>query len=358
MPAQLAPTAVARQRLANQGLTARRGESPGDLVRWLGAVQAQDFGGALWALGQRLPGLDEAAVEEAIAARSIVRTWPMRRTLHFVPAEDARWMLRLLAARMVRGSWGRYRQLGLDEAAMTRSARILERALAGGALTRAESYAALAEGGVDPGGQRGIHVLAHLSQEGLLCLGPRRERQPTFVLLEAWLPAGRDLAGDEALATLATRYFASHGPASSRDFAWWSGLNLRDAKRAIEAAGPHLEAVGGETWIAAESAPAPRRRARAALLPPWDEYLVAYRDRAAATGHLRGPRANPLRLLGSPLVVIDGTVRGAWRRERTARGIRLRIEPWTRLDPSDWKAIADAAARYARFVGDEVELTR
>src|SRR4029079_5621503 len=147
----------------------------------------------------------------------------MRRTLHFVPAEDARWMLRLLASRQVRGSWGRYRQLGLDEAAMTRSARILDRALEGGALTRAESYAALAEGGVDPGGQRGIHVLSHLSQEGLLCLGPRRERQPTFVLLEAWLPAGRDLAGDEALSTLAARYFASPGPAAGPGLPWGTG---------------------------------------------------------------------------------------------------------------------------------------
>ncbi len=357
MPAQLAPPAVVRQRLSNQGLTARRGESPGELVRWLGAVQAQDFAGSLWALGQRLPGLGEAAIEEAIAARSIVRTWPMRRTLHFVPAEDARWMLRLLAARQLRGSWGRYRQLGLDEAAFVTAARLLVRGLeGGGALTRAEAYAALERGGVATGGQRGIHILAHLSQEGLLCLGPRRERQPTFVLLEEWLPTGRDLAGDEALSTLAARYFVSHGPATVRDFAWWTGLNLRDSKRAIEAAGPRLEPTGHETWIAAGAPAAPRRRARAALLPPWDEYLVGYRDRSAAAGHLRGPRANPLRLLGSPLVVIDGTVRGAWMRERTARGMRVRIEPWTRLDSSDRKAIAEAGARYGRFLGCEVEL--
>jgi hypothetical protein len=355
MPAQLAPAAVARQRLSNQGLTARRAESPGELVRWLGAVQAQDFAAALWALGQRLPELGEAAIEAAIADRSIVRTWPMRRTLHFVPGEDARWMLRLLASRQVRGSWGRYRQLGLDEAAMTRSARILDRALGRGALTRAESYAALAKGGVDPGGQRGIHVLSHLSQEGLLCLGPRRERQPTFVLLEAWLPAGRDLSGDEALSTLAARYFASHGPATLRDFAWWTGLNLRDSKRAVEAAGPRLEPAGHETWIAADSAPAPRRRARAALLPPWDEYLVAYRDRSAATAHLRGPRANPLRLLGSPLVVIDGTVRGSWRRERTASGLRVRIDLWTRPAPAERQAVAEAVERYGSFAGEEIE---
>lgn len=119
---------------------------------------------------------------------------------------------------------------------------------------------------------------------------------------------------------------------------------------------PRLEPAGHETWIAADTAPAPRRRARAALLPPWDEYLVAYRDRSAATGHLRGPRANPPRLLGSPLVVVDGLVRGTWKRERTARGVRVRIEPWTRLDPSDRNAIAEAAAGYGRFVDCDVEL--
>jgi hypothetical protein len=176
------------------------------------------------------------------------------------------------------------------------------------------------------------------------------------VLLEEWTPVGRDLTGDEALATLAERYFASHGPAGVRDFAWWTSLNLRDSKRAIEAAGARLAAGPGETWLGAESAAAPRRRARAALLPPWDEYLVAYRDRSASTGHLRGPRANPLRLLGSPLVLVDGTVRGAWRRERTARGVRLRIEPWTRLAAADRQAIAEAAVRYGRFLGQEVEI--
>ena len=272
----------------------------------MGAVQAQDYPGSLWAVGQRLRGATERTIEDAVADRAIVRTWPMRGTLHFVAAPDVRWMLRLLTPRVLAGLKWRNQQLELDAAAFSRARRILVTALQGGRrLTRPAAYAALQAGGVSPAGQRGIHLLGHLALEGLLCFGPREARQPTFVLLEEWVPPAPEVPRDVAMAQLAERYFASHAPATLQDFAWWSGLTVKDAQQAMAAARP---------------AAAVRSRASATpcvhLLTPWDEYLVAYRDRSAAYGPAVA-RKNPLAVLGNSLILIDGRVRGSWRRSLT-----------------------------------------
>lgn len=355
-------SATPRQRLVNQQITWPRVTTPAGLLRWMGAVQAQDYLGSLWAVGLRLPGAVEADIEKAITDRTIVRTWPMRGTLHYAPAADVRWMLRLLTPRVVAGCAGRYRQLGLDDAAFTRSRKILVRALRGGRmLTRGEAYAALERGGVSPAGQRGIHILGHLAQQGVLCFGPRARagRQPTFVLLDEWLPSAKELPRAQALSTLAERYFTSHGPATVQDFAWWSGLLLRDAQKAIEAAGSKLHHEthdGRRCWLAAggRSAPAKSKRPTAVLLPPWDEYLVAYKDRAATIDPRVGDR-NRLQVVGSSLIVIDGRVRGSWRRTLMPRTVRVSLDFWTPVTKEERRAAGKAAARYARFLGREVE---
>src|SRR4051812_31069758 len=151
---------IARLRLRNQCLGASCFKNPADAVRWFGAVQAQDYLGSLWALGLRLPGQQEVEIERSVADRSIIRTWPLRGTLHFVAAEDVRWMLGLLGARTIARAAGRYRQLGLDEATFAKSRRVIARALEGGrALTRPELAAALERRGITTGGQRLIHIL-------------------------------------------------------------------------------------------------------------------------------------------------------------------------------------------------------
>lgn len=195
------------------------------MVAFFGAVHAQDYRGALWGVGQRVAGATEADVERALAERSIVRTWPMRGTLHFVAPDDVRWMLRLLAPRAIARAAGRHRQLGLDAATFAQSRDRLTAVLAGGnQLTRDAIYAELDRSGISTAGQRGIHILAQLAMEGVICFGARRSKQQTFALLDEWVPSSRMLEGDEALAELAARYFASHGPATLADFAWWSGL--------------------------------------------------------------------------------------------------------------------------------------
>src|SRR6185503_3017921 len=259
-------------------------------------------------------------------------------------------------------SAGRHRQLGLAEGDFSRAGRILTRALRGGRrLTRAAAYEALRRGGVSPEGQRGIHVLADLAQQGLLCFGPREGRQPTFVLLEEWVPPAAELARDEALATLAVRYFGGHGPATLQDFVWWTGLRVAEARRAIEAAGAQLveERHGELTWYASADAPppAPARPVTAALLPPWDESLVAYRDRSFATRALEEGDPNGLALIGKPVVMVDGTVRGAWRRELRPATVRVILDLWVPLTAGERRAVEKAAARYGRFLERELEIT-
>jgi hypothetical protein len=349
----LAPL-VAR-RLRRQQVLRPRLTRPDELVKWMGAVQAQEYLGGLWAVGLRLDGGTESDVEAAIAARTIVRTWPMRGTLHFVPAADARWMVSLLAPRMIARAAGRYRELELDDGVFGRSRDIVMRALEGGKrLTRPELYAALERGGISPAGQRGIHIIGHLAQQALLCCGPRRERQPTFVRLDEWLPVAKPIARAQALVTLATRYFASHGPATSQDFAWWSGLTVKEAQAAIEDAGSRLEREG--PLIEAPPAPARIRSSTtiAALLPPWDEYVVAYKDRDAVD-HARG-RANPLATVGRPLILINGRVAGSWRRTLAPTSVQVSLELWSRVGREERRAIEAAAACYGAFLDKEAQV--
>ena len=238
---------VARARMAHQGIVDSAWDEPAQVVASLGAVQAQDYFGSLWALGLRLApstdGGDSAAarVDRAIAERRIVRTWPMRGTLHWVAAPDVHWMLGLLAPRVVSGMSGRHLQMGLDAATFARAEKILGKELSGGrALSRPEVYRVLQRAKIETDGQRGIHLLGAAAQRGLICFGPRIERQPSFVLLDEWIPADLRRGPSErdgALAERAIRYFTGHGPATLHDLVWWSGLKVADAKRGIEAAG-------------------------------------------------------------------------------------------------------------------------
>jgi hypothetical protein len=364
-PRRIPPTrahkGTTRARLANQQLVHPRFVKAEDLVAWFGAVQAQDYVGSLWAIGQRLPAATEADVEAAVASRAIVRTWPMRGTLHFVVAADVRWMLALLAPRLVRANAGRHRQLGLDETAFARARRILARCMSGSVpLSRRAVYEALERGGVSPAGQRGIHILWYLAQEGLICWGPRQGKQPTFVLLDDWIPTAAEPSREEALVRLAIAYFRSHGPATLADFAWWSGLLMKDARAAIDEAG---DALVGETRGSATTWTWPDRRSgtarlprasRAWLLPPWDEYLVAYKDRDAALGHLTVEP--PPMVIGKALVVIDGRVRGSWMRSIASSRVAITADLWSPASPGDRRALIQAGERYGRFIGKDAEV--
>ena len=352
----LAPD-IAIQRLCQQRISQSEFERPEQVVAWLGAVQAQDYYGALWAVGLRMHNATEAMVEQALVERTIVRTWLMCGTLHFVAPADIRWILQLTRPRLRQLSNNaiRYQRLELDEAVLARCYHVLEKALEGGKqLTRLELAAVLERGRIATGGLRLSFILARTQAEGLICQAARRGKQHTFALLDEWLPSGRKLEHDEALAEFAWRYFMSHGPATLQDFAWWTGFLLADARAGLEAAKPRLaqETVAGQTYWLSQSLPTnPAGDPGAILLPGFDEFLVSYTDRRAALNAQHINQWNRASTLLSPTIVIDGRVAGTWKRTLTRGGVTISPALFAPLDPAAGQAFTDAVHHYAGFLG-------
>jgi hypothetical protein len=334
-------------------------ENPSDVVAWLGAVQAQDYLGALWAVGLRMRSAVEADVEQALANRTIIRTWPMRGTLHFVAAADARWMLELLTPRVVANNAQRLlRQFGLDEAAFARSKDLVARALPDGKqLARNAMYEALEAGGVSTADQRGLHILWRLAQDGVICFGAREGKQQTFALLDEWAPKAKRMGRDESIAELAKRYFTSRGPATLQDFTWWSGLTTDDATAGLEMVKRSLaqETINGQTYWLASSTPATKVSSPTAhLLPAYDEYTVAYKDRSAALNPKYAKLPNYGHGIFNPTIVVDGQVVGTWKRTLKKDTLTISQSPFTELKRAETRAIAEAANLYGIFLGASV----
>lgn len=342
------------QRLMSQRVIPPTFTNAAEVVRWLGAVQAQDFLGSLWALGCRVQDAAEPVIEQAIAERTIVRTWPMRGTVHFVPAEDARWMVNLLAPRVVSRAQSIYRQLELDQAVLARSRDVVTRALSGGkTLKRNDLYALLDAEDIATGDMRGLHIIGHLAQAALICFGPRAGKQPKFTLLDEWVPHPRTPSREEAIAELVVRYFRSHGPATIHDFMWWTGLLMAEARAGIEAMQSQLvsETIDGKTYYWAESTPVVTPPAPALyLLPPFDEYLVSYKDRSPSLEPGNTFVAAPDRYLGS-IIVIDGRVVGLWKRTFKQDTVTIAATCGRDLTEAEIAAFEAAGRRYAAFVG-------
>ncbi|MGI4870363.1 MAG: winged helix DNA-binding domain-containing protein [Janthinobacterium lividum] len=347
-------SAIARQRLVNQRISGEKCADPAAAVRWLGALQAQDYGQALWAVGLRTQAGSRAEVEHAIARRAIVLTWPMRGTIHCVPAEDAQWMVRLLAQRPLAAAARRRSQLGLSEQTVGRARALVGEALAGGrCLTRAALLQVLAEAGISPQGGRGYHLLVSMAQEGLLCFGPQQAGQQTFVLLHEWVPQPRELSRAAALAELARRYFTSHGPATLPDFARWAGLSLTEARQGLAASQAELVAIklqGVSYWGPAAVAPELPEKTGVQLLPGFDEYFLGYKDRSAiiAAGQLARicPGGNGV---FKPMLVLDGQIVGTWGKQLTKQGLDLIVEffaPVPELPPG----LTEAARQFCQFM--------
>ena len=346
---------LANLRLHTQGIAATAWTTPGEVVAGLGAVQAQDYLGALWAIGLRMRQATEAGVEAAIAGRTIVRTWPMRGTLHFVAAADVRWMIELLAPRVVANNARRERQLELDDRTFARSRELFTEALQGGKqLSRPAMYQILEAAGLPTAGQRGIHILSRLAHEGLLCFGTREGKQPTFVLLDEWVPGAPRLDHDEALAELARRYFTGHGPATLHDLMWWSGIPAADARAALamaQAGLDHVEVDGQTYWMAPDALGA-GTAAGLHLLAPFDEYLLGYRDRSAVLDPLHTTKVNPGNNgVFSPTIVVCGRIVGTWKRVFKRNAVVITPHPFTTLAEDEIDAFSAAAEEYAAFLG-------
>lgn len=347
-------SAIAQYRLSNQHISNNTLDTPADVVSNMGMVQAQDFLGALWAVGLRMKDATQTGVEKALADRSIVRMWSARGTLHFVAAQDVRWILELLAPRVILGNAGRYKQLDLDEATFARSKKLFINVLQGGnQLSREAMFQVLELAHISTVGQRGIHILQRVALEGMICFGTRIDKQHTFVLLEEWVPQAKTMTHDQALAELAQRYFSSHGPATLKDYIWWSGLTTADARAGLEMAEPYLaqETLEGQTYWQPRS-PTGNIDASpmAYLLPAFDEYLVGYTDRSAILHPRYVLHTNAGGGMLNPTIVIDGQVMGTWKRT-LKKGSVVIVPSWfTEVTDAQKHAFTLAAIRYGAFL--------
>lgn len=329
-------------RLTAQRIVGDGFDSAAEAVDWLTCLQAQDFPGALTSVALRVRGGTRTDVEAALDTGEVVRSWPMRGTLHLVPAADLSWMLALAAPRIVAASNARRRGLGIDDDDLAALPALTEKLLGNGALSRDELFAGWRAAGQPTAGQRGIHLLSYLAMTGVVCYGPvRGGRQQLVVLLDAWAPRarrlGRDLDRDEALGEWALRYFRSHGPATVKDFTWWTKLLAADVRTGVALARPRLASVDvdGAAHLMDPGTPerlaAVRRQAQGVLLlPGFDEYLLGYADRRAALPAGFADRVVPG---GNGMfrgtVVAGGQVVGTWRRAGSGARRTVQATPLT-----------------------------
>ena len=326
---------IASQRLDRQRITRPGRGGPEKVVAWLGAVQAQEYAAARWGLALRMSGSPtDAEIERACDAGRILRTHLLRPTWHFVTPADIRWMLDLTAPRVHQAMSSYTRKLGLDSALMNRAATVFERALRPGqCLTRGELGSELGRAGLAAKGIVLALMTIYAELEGVICSGPRRGKQLTYALLADRAPLARTLPRDEALGELTRRYFASHGPATIRDFVWWSGLKVVDAKRGLEINKARQETIDGRTyWTIPDARRKPVSGSSVHLLPIYDEYLVAYRDRDAVPHSSARVDAGPQGMVTfQHAVVIAGQIAGTWKTVRHAGDIVVDVVPLRRL---------------------------
>src|SRR5215510_2216208 len=349
-------SAISLQRLRNQRLIGEPFEKIEDVVRWLTAIQSQDYAGAKWAIGQRVKGiLHDDSIDELFNKGRILRTHVMRPTWHFVMPEDIKWMLKLTAPRVNAVSAYYFRKMELDQTVFKRSNAVISRALRGGKqLTRDELGKALTRAKIDANGLRLAYLIIRAELDAVICSGALRGKQFTYALLDERVQHRKALERDEALAELTKRYFTGHGPALLRDFVWWSGLTIADAKAGLEMARPSLnqEIVDGNTYCF--GALEQRQRIKTPivhLLQSYDEYLIAYKDRRASFDPaLKGKIGERDNVLFAHIVVLNGQVIGGWQRTFNKNEVTIHANLLVKLSKPERLAFEQAAERYCQFL--------
>jgi hypothetical protein len=341
---------VGMRRLYHQRITHSTFKDATQVVAWLGAMQGQDYAGAKWSFGVRLPGITDEDMEQALTAGRILRTWALRGTLHYVAPADIHWLVGLIAPRQIAANARRYKELELDEPTLARSTTLIAEALQGGKpLTRSELFAILEENHLSTAGQRGVYMLQRAALERLIYQGPMRRNVTTFLALRE----GKTRPKDEALAELARRYFTSRGPATLADFTHWSGLPISEARAGLASLKSELveERIDGQVYcLSPEAVKAPERSLY--LLPGFDEYVLGYRDRSAV---LEAQFANAICPGGNGMfmatMVSEGRIIGTWKRTIKPKVVEIAFNPFRPLYADERGVLDEAAARFGAFLG-------
>lgn len=343
---------IAPARLAAQQLTATKFEKASDVVKWMGAMQAQDFSMSKFAVGVRLEKTTESSVQDALNKGEILRTHVMRPTWHLVSAEDIHWMLELTAPHILSHSKSRHAELGLDEAVIKKSNRIIDKCVHQKKyVTRDEIVSKLNKASIATNENRASHLLFLAKLQGLICSGMMEGKDYLYTSLDGVVTKKNKPGRDESIFMLAQRYFNSHAPATADDFAWWSGLPAKDVKKALEMIAPHFSKIklkDREYILSPDYETVPSDH-EVLMLPAYDEFIISYKDRSMLFS--RGDQAKYVSSNGIfwPTIIVNGNVAGTW--SRTVKNkVTINIKPFKKLTFTLKKSIEVAAKRYAEFV--------
>jgi hypothetical protein len=352
---------IATLRIQNQQIEGFEFQTVKELVSWMGALQAQDFSMCKWAVGLRLSDSTEKMIETAYNKGEIIRTHLMRPTWHLVAADDIYWMLELTAPRIKPLLKARDKQLELDELIYAKSNRMLEKVLANGQyLTREELVREYDRVYIRTDENRLSHLMLRAELDGVVCSGPLKANKLTYSLLADRVPVSKAYARDEALAELAGRYFKSHGPATLRDFIWWSGLSASDARKALEMirSGFSSVTIGTDTyWLANSFSEACPDKPSIHLLPAFDEFLIGYTDRSAALATVHNRKAISENGIFRPVILVNGQVTGLWKRNTKKDLVKIETNHFQIHDEEILIAIDKESTRYGLFLNKRTELT-
>jgi uncharacterized membrane protein (DUF2068 family) len=353
-------TDISTLRLQNQQVAATKFKTANELVGWMGAMQAQDYNQAKWAIGVRLPHLTEDQIESAFNQGDILRTHLMRPTWHFVSPEDIYWLVGLSAKQIKSSMKTRNRQLELTEEVFKTSQEVIIKALEGNHhLTRDELSEFLNAAGISTKEQRLPHILMEAEIDRIICSGPLKGKKQTYALLEERVPNKIELTTDEALALLARKYFTSHGPATLADFTWWSGLPVSQARKAIALNDKnlHSEIIDGETyWMADQQISTSPLPHSAFLLPAFDEYLVSYKNREAAINEEDHAKAVSKNGIFWPIVVINRQISGLWKKTAKKDLLIIEINHFRPHSNIEIKLLEQAAEFYGYYYQQKVKV--
>jgi hypothetical protein len=358
------PHEISSARLVSQHIMGTKFKTCRDLVNWMGAMQAQDYEMAKWALGIRLPGSGEEEIEIAIGRGDIIRTHVLRPTWHFASAEDARWMIRLTAPHIHAGMKSRHKQLEITGTVLKKSNRIIEKVLAlKKYASRDELVAGFEKAGLPNTDNRAAHLLICAELDMLICSGPSHGKKQTYALFDERVPETQLISRSDALARLATKYFSSHGPATLKDFTWWSGLPAADARQGLESvkSGLDNEKLDDETYWFGGSLSVPAKNTfPVLLLPGYDEIIISYKDRSAVIPNGKFRQAISSNGIFWPVVLIDGKAAGTWKRTLKKDKLIITLDMFVGSHKLSGKTIKKqiekSAGSYGHFFGLKTEL--
>lgn len=347
-------------RQVNQKIGRSEFNSAKEIVSWMGAMQAQDFSMAKWAVGCRISDPSDEKIEASFNKGEILRSHLMRPTWHFVAREDIYWMLELTARQIRTATRSRHHSLEITKPILSKSSRILEKALSGGlSLAREELVKLYDKAKIRTDDNRLSHLLLCAELDGLVCSGPVKGGKLTYALLAERVPEKKKLAREEALAELAKRYFTSHGPATLQDFIWWSGLTARDARHAAESvkSGFISERKGSVEYLFPEFTRVLNASPSLYLLPAYDEFLISYKDRSASLSQVHNRKTISNNGIFRPVIVVNGQVGGTWKKIREKRKLIIQADFFKPPSGSVWHHLKKMAHRYGQFCGMDVILS-